>query len=367
MTDPTGTPVDRSTTAHEPNRESASSRVRFRSIIAIASPRSCIVSAPIQRTTSWAPIDVEEAIRLIQPPRAQDETLRGDHSHAIAASNHTAILSERRTTNLGRVTGHQRGLLSSVQCVKRQPVRVARFRRGLVPRQHGCFRRGVTQQRRRAEPALLQRFGRSHQHDPGCEYEPDTGSCADFCLVAIGLVRSESSRSQERSAGRCSASAGEAGSGRQARDARGGRRFGALATDHRAYRRDGSGAAGSRLKRHAHAVAHQTQQPGWRNARDRVGTGAPASATHPRTAARRPIRECRRRARDFSIGPSKHELRDPRASLLERSGQVSFAAGQGPRGPEPARAWLDDPPRTRLCWASACSSAARAPSISAAF
>jgi hypothetical protein len=53
------------------------------------------------------------------------------------------------------------------------------------------------------------------------------------CLVARGLVRAERSRSQKRSSGRCSASAGKAGSGREARGARGGRRGGALATDHR--------------------------------------------------------------------------------------------------------------------------------------
>ena len=48
---------------------------------------------------------------------------------------------------------------------------------------------GVTRQRMLAEPALLQRLRRSHQHDPGCDYEPDTGSRADFCLVANPIAK----------------------------------------------------------------------------------------------------------------------------------------------------------------------------------
>jgi hypothetical protein len=48
---------------------------------------------------------------------------------------------------------------------------------------------GVTRQRMLAESALLQRLGRSHQRDPGCDYEPDTGSRADFCLVAEAKAR----------------------------------------------------------------------------------------------------------------------------------------------------------------------------------
>ena len=48
---------------------------------------------------------------------------------------------------------------------------------------------GVSRQRMLAEPALLQRLGRSHQHDPGCDYYPDAGSGADFCLVATAVVR----------------------------------------------------------------------------------------------------------------------------------------------------------------------------------
>jgi hypothetical protein len=40
-----------------------------------------------------------------------------------------------------------------------------------------------------AEQALLQRLGRSHQHEPGRDYEPDTGhSRADFCLVANAIA-----------------------------------------------------------------------------------------------------------------------------------------------------------------------------------
>ena len=49
---------------------------------------------------------------------------------------------------------------------------------------------GVTRQRMLAEPALLQRLGRSHQHDPGCDYEPNTGGRADFCLVAEAIAGS---------------------------------------------------------------------------------------------------------------------------------------------------------------------------------
>ena len=50
-----------------------------------------------------------------------------------------------------------------------------------------CSRRDPAADACRA--ALLQRLERSHQHDPGCDYEPDTGSRADFCLVAIGIAR----------------------------------------------------------------------------------------------------------------------------------------------------------------------------------
>jgi hypothetical protein len=39
---------------------------------------------------------------------------------------------------------------------------------------------GVTRQRMRAEPALIQRLGRSHQHDAGCDSEAETGSRPDF-------------------------------------------------------------------------------------------------------------------------------------------------------------------------------------------
>ena len=49
---PTATPSERATTAQEPNRGFASSRASMRSIISIASRRSCIGSAPSQRTTS---------------------------------------------------------------------------------------------------------------------------------------------------------------------------------------------------------------------------------------------------------------------------------------------------------------------------
>jgi hypothetical protein len=60
---------------------------------------------------------------------------------------------------------------------------------------------GVTRQRMLARPALLQRLGRSHQHDPGCEYEPDTGGRADFCLVAIAVARVRRRRKSKRSCG----------------------------------------------------------------------------------------------------------------------------------------------------------------------
>lgn len=52
-----------------------------------------------------APVDVKEAIRLVQPPRANDETFR----RAIAAFSHTSIVAKRQTTDFGRVAVVQRG------------------------------------------------------------------------------------------------------------------------------------------------------------------------------------------------------------------------------------------------------------------
>jgi hypothetical protein len=43
-------------------------------------------------------VDVDEVIKLIQPPRADEETVRRDHSRAIAAFNHIVILA---LTNVG--------------------------------------------------------------------------------------------------------------------------------------------------------------------------------------------------------------------------------------------------------------------------
>jgi hypothetical protein len=63
---------------------------------------------------------------------------------------------------------------------------------------NGTTALGVTRQRMLAEPALLQRLRRSHQHDPGCDYEPDTGSRAVACLVAKAIVGREAVAGRKR-------------------------------------------------------------------------------------------------------------------------------------------------------------------------
>jgi hypothetical protein len=101
MTDPTGTPVDRSTTTQLPNRESASSRARF--ALDHFDRFAAILHrfGPKPAHHLRAPVDIEVAIRLIQPPRADDETVRRDHSRAIGPFSHVAILPQNVWTVIG--------------------------------------------------------------------------------------------------------------------------------------------------------------------------------------------------------------------------------------------------------------------------
>jgi hypothetical protein len=69
---PAGTPVDRSTTAHDPKRGSCASRAAFRSISSTARDRSWIAEPANNLVTA---VDVEEAVDLVDSPRADREPI----------------------------------------------------------------------------------------------------------------------------------------------------------------------------------------------------------------------------------------------------------------------------------------------------